>query len=166
MSDFEKMAREIFPDDSRTPYASKDKAELWLEVKRESIAAALRTAYAAGAEDMREKAAGALEGFAFSMADVDQIAAAIRALPTDGVPADTITALHSRVAYLERANGLARLGLQAVCNLINESDGVYGLHLNGDGTPWETLMADGEFDWLADFEAATNVLLTGEKADG
>jgi hypothetical protein len=50
MSDFEKMAREIFPDDSRTPYASKDKAELWLEVKRESIAAALRTAYAAGAE--------------------------------------------------------------------------------------------------------------------
>jgi hypothetical protein len=83
-----------------------------------------------------------------------------------GEAADTITALHSRVAYLERANGLARLGLQAVCNLINESDGVYGLHLNGDGTPWETLMADGEFDWLADFEAATNVLLTGEKADG
>lgn len=59
MTDFEKMAREIFPDDSRTPYASKEKAELWLEFKRESIAAALRTAYAAGVEaDRRTKENG------------------------------------------------------------------------------------------------------------
>jgi hypothetical protein len=33
--------------------------------------------------------------------------------------------------------------------LISESDGVYGLHKNGENAPWHTLMMGGEFGaWL------------------
>ena len=46
-------------------------------------------------------------------------------------------------------------GVKAISNLIDESQGVYGLHLNGDPSPWKELLAGGFFeDWLRDLSAA------------
>ena len=48
-----------------------------------------------------------------------------------------------------------RKGIAAVRNLINESHGVYGLHLNGDIALWGELEHGGQFEeWLLDFNAA------------
>ena len=46
-------------------------------------------------------------------------------------------------------------GLQAVAQLIEESSGVSGLHMNGDVAPWSDLQTGGRFEeWLIDFDAA------------
>lgn len=46
-------------------------------------------------------------------------------------------------------------GIAAVSNLINESQGVAGLHLNGDEAPWEELLKGGKYEeWLRDFSDA------------
>ena len=45
--------------------------------------------------------------------------------------------------------------VRAVQDLIDQSQGVYGLHLNGEGAPWETLRKGGQFEeWLLDFDDA------------
>lgn len=50
---------------------------------------------------------------------------------------------------------LYRLGLIAVGQLIDESRGVDGLHLNGDIATWEELRTGGRFEeWLLVFDAA------------
>lgn len=52
-----------------------------------------------------------------------------------------------------------RKALDAVESLIKESRGVYGLHLNGDPSPWEELRTGGCFeDWLIDFDTALSKL--------
>lgn len=46
-------------------------------------------------------------------------------------------------------------GLAAVESLISESEGVAGLHRNGDIAPWDELLEGGQFeDWLIDFSKA------------
>lgn len=46
-------------------------------------------------------------------------------------------------------------GIQAVSDLISESTGVSGLHLNGDVAPWDSLEEGGYFEaWLIDFSKA------------
>lgn len=46
-------------------------------------------------------------------------------------------------------------GLDAVQDLINNSYGVAGLHLNGDVAPWDELLEGGRFEgWLKDFPVA------------
>lgn len=46
-------------------------------------------------------------------------------------------------------------GIVAVRELIDESAGVYGLHLNGEGAPWDELEKDGRCSgWLKDFNDA------------
>lgn len=46
-------------------------------------------------------------------------------------------------------------GINAVSTLINESEGVAGLHLNGDIASWDSLQTGGRFeDWLLDFDKA------------
>ena len=48
-------------------------------------------------------------------------------------------------------------GLQAVADLINESSGVDGLHLNGDTAPWADLQTGGRFEeWLTPFDDAVS----------
>ena len=43
--------------------------------------------------------------------------------------------------------------VKAVCDLMDESAGVYGLHLNGDPSPWDELRTGGRFEeWLVDFD--------------
>ena len=38
-------------------------------------------------------------------------------------------------------------------DLTLESSGVYGLHLNGDPSPWQEILAGGRFERVADFDA-------------
>ncbi len=46
-------------------------------------------------------------------------------------------------------------GIIAVAELIDESYGVAGLHLNGDVATWEELRTGGTFEaWLMDFDSA------------
>lgn len=53
----------------------------------------------------------------------------------------------------DRLTGLALSLVQDLDALMQDSGGVYGLHLNGDPAPWETLTAKGEFsDWLGSFD--------------
>ena len=60
-----------------------------------------------------------------------------------------------RIAKFEAENEALRKGLDAVQELINHSNGVTGLHLNGAVAPWEELLAGGRFEeWLVDFSAA------------
>lgn len=59
-----------------------------------------------------------------------------------------------------------REGLAAVAALMRESDGVIGLHLNGDIAPWSELRTGGRFEeWLRDFDAALASTATGESHD-
>lgn len=60
--------------------------------------------------------------------------------------------------YYEIADSILALlegelkGLDAVQDLINNSYGVAGLHLNGDVAPWDELLEGGRFEaWLKDF---------------
>jgi uncharacterized coiled-coil DUF342 family protein len=54
-----------------------------------------------------------------------------------------------------------RKGIKAVEDLINDSSGVAGLHLNGDYASWESLRTGGHFEeWLIDFD---NALAAGEE---
>ena len=46
-------------------------------------------------------------------------------------------------------------GINAVADLIDNSTGVDGLHLNGDIAPWDELRTGGMFEeWLVDFDEA------------
>lgn len=59
---------------------------------------------------------------------------------------------------LREENRKLRLGIKAVRDLINESSGVVGLHLNGDIAAWPDLEKGGRFEeWLADFNNAEGV---------
>ena len=48
--------------------------------------------------------------------------------------------------------------LDEVDALIGESAGVYGLHLNGDGAPWDELVAGGRFERLSSLDALREAL--------
>jgi hypothetical protein len=63
--------------------------------------------------------------------------------------------------YAERL----REALEEVSGLINESSGVYGLHLNGDPSPWEELLPGGKFEWLASFDEAIALPMPWDKTD-
>ena len=50
-------------------------------------------------------------------------------------------------------------GLRAIEYLIQESHGIYGLHLNGDLSPWEDFSSEGySKEWLADYRKAIDYL--------
>jgi hypothetical protein len=52
-----------------------------------------------------------------------------------------------------------RAGIAAVQKLIEESQGVDGLHLNGDVAAWDDLRSGGHFEeWLKDFDESLSVL--------
>ena len=60
----------------------------------------------------------------------------------------------SNEEYKQRIVELEK-GLDSVSKLIEDSDGVYGLHLNGDNAPWNSLTTGGQFEeWLVDFDNA------------
>ena len=50
-------------------------------------------------------------------------------------------------------------GIKAIRELINESDGVAGLHLNGDIALWSELEQGGQYaEWLYDFNDAEELI--------
>ena len=64
----------------------------------------------------------------------------------------TEAGLRERVKALE-------FGLSEVETLMNESEGVAGLHLNGDVAPWSELRSGGRFEeWLLGFDEARALL--------
>lgn len=56
--------------------------------------------------------------------------------------------LYTLRARAERLEGALRDLLGDVDGLINETQGVDGLHLNGDMAPWSELLDEGQFPWL------------------
>lgn len=79
---------------------------------------------------------------------------AMEAYATAAVEADRAR----QAAEVERLRADAeryREGLSAVNILICESEGVYGLHLNGDPAPWFSLRSGGKYEsWLIEFDDA------------
>ena len=56
-------------------------------------------------------------------------------------------------------------GIKAVAGLMDNSSGVYGLHLNGDEAPWDELRTGGYMEeWLVEFDEALSIaeLLSSE----
>ena len=64
--------------------------------------------------------------------------------PDDGGAVPIIDAIEAQSAALK----LAREALGEVQDLISESHGVYGLHLNGDESPWSEIEQGGRFERL------------------
>ena len=65
-----------------------------------------------------------------------------------------IISLREQVEKLTAALKLSREALGEVQDLIGESHGVYGLHLNGDESPWNELEQGGEFERLTSLNEA------------
>lgn len=83
----------------------------------------------------------------------------------NGMGAEREAALLGKVAQQSAALKLAREALGEVQGLIGESHGVYGLHLNGDESPWSELEQGGRFERLTMLHealAAINEVLKGE----
>ena len=83
----------------------------------------------------------------------------------NGMGAEREAALLGQVAQQSSALKLAREALGEVQDLIGESHGVYGLHLNGDESPWGELEQGGRFERLTSLNealAAINEVLKGE----
>lgn len=60
-----------------------------------------------------------------------------------------------KVAEMQKRIAELEAGINAVSNLIRESGGVYGLHMNGDRSPWSEMLTGGRFEeWLLAFDEA------------
>lgn len=88
--------------------------------------------------------------FAIALAR-NAIAAAINAMPPD-----------PELERLRVENEVLRKALRGLHDdiegLIDESSGVYGLHLNGDLSPWDELAPGGRFERLAHLSIARAAL--------
>ena len=83
----------------------------------------------------------------------------------NGMGAEREAALHGLIDRKSSALKLARAALVEVQDLIGESQGVYGLHLNGDESPWDEIEQGGRFERLTSLNealAAIDSLLKGE----
>ena len=72
----------------------------------------------------------------------------------------TMSSLIAQRDKLAEENAALRKGIVAVSDLIDDSTGVAGLHMNGDVAPWSTLLEGGHFEsWLLDFSIACDIAL-------
>ena len=68
-----------------------------------------------------------------------------------------LSSLRADKAALQRKVKELESVLNSVEVLMDESDGVCGLHFNGDNAPWSELLEGGRFEeWLIDFSQALN----------
>lgn len=66
-------------------------------------------------------------------------------------------------AYIKKLEA----GLQSVLDLIDETHGVDGLHMNGDFAHWGTLRTGGRFEeWLLPFDDAIEAMEKRKKVGG
>ena len=76
-----------------------------------------------------------------------------------------LTQRDETVAVLRAEVDRLRKGIAAVDQLIRESVGVAGLHLNGDIAYWTELRTGGGYEgWLLDFDAAIDAARGAELA--
>lgn len=72
-----------------------------------------------------------------------------------GVANEPWESTRRRLVGLRVENAILRAGIEAVQDLIDDSEGVCGLHRNGHTAPWSELLAGGRFEhWLAAFSTA------------
>lgn len=65
------------------------------------------------------------------------------------VPPSMVDDMNWLIAEVERLRAALDGLNKSVNDLISDSGGVYGLHLNGDEAPWDSLTTGGRFeDWL------------------
>lgn len=70
-----------------------------------------------------------------------------------------IRALRATEQALREMVKALEFGLSEVATLMDESEGVAGLHLNGDVAPWSELRSGGRFEaWLLGFDEARALL--------
>jgi hypothetical protein len=63
-----------------------------------------------------------------------------------------------RILELEKKVEVLEAGIDSVSELIESSQGVIGLHMNGDIATWEELQTGGRFEeWLVEFDNAIAV---------
>jgi hypothetical protein len=82
-------------------------------------------------------------------------------MAADRIEELTATCMANDILITQKDNRITHLeaGIKAVAELINDSQGVYGLHLNGDPSPWDELLQGGIFEeWLVDFSKANEAL--------
>ena len=90
-----------------------------------------------------------------SKAEYDELTPLINVGGNRWLSVDEIAALEAENAKLREKVERLEKGISAVESLINDSHGVYGLHLNGDLAPWASLRTGGQFEeWLLDFDEA------------
>lgn len=71
---------------------------------------------------------------------------------------DTAIHLHADNVKLREDNKKLRAGIKAVRELMSESTGVAGLHMNGEIAEWDCLEMGGKFEgWLIAFTEAESV---------
>jgi hypothetical protein len=72
---------------------------------------------------------------------------------------DLLKEHEDKVANLEEENAQLKKALAAVRTLMNNSEGVSGLHMNGDVAPWDELLEGGRFEeWLIEFSKAESII--------
>ena len=65
------------------------------------------------------------------------------------------TAMQAKLDAQAEELATLRKGLEAVSALMKDSEGIAGLHVNGDIATWDELRTGGRFEeWLMDFDAA------------
>ena len=72
----------------------------------------------------------------------------------NGMGAEREAALLGKVERQSAALKLARDAITEIQGLIEESHGVYGLHMNGDDSPWNELEQGGRFERLTTLNEA------------
>lgn len=61
---------------------------------------------------------------------------------------------HELLNRYEELQRLSTKAVEAIDRLVSQSEGVYGLHKNDDGAPWDDLFQGGHFEsWLKDVDA-------------
>lgn len=92
-----------------------------------------------------------------------------RSIPINECPCDCYeeqifdkgrASLEKENAELREKNDLLKAGIGVVRELMDESIGVAGLHMNGDIATWDSLEEGGQFEeWLTGFNIAEMELL-------
>ena len=90
------------------------------------------------------------------MSEIDKLKENLENARGGGNPGDVEDALVAIFDYREK---ILIKGIVAVSELIRNSEGVAGLHKNGDIAPWDELLSGGHFEgWLEDFDSACEIV--------